>query len=198
MQFKQIIIYLERNETRSISIGTDGKFELIQTLNITKVHLVDEENELGNLTKLEREKSFHIGLLVGGDDGVRSRYGNTSEYPAFGNLVVVKETIVGLIHRSAYHFTCAGRTSTCTARVREIEAVLLRCVQNIRIPGTIDHFTSVRCLQSHFVRSHATQSVSAAAALLRTEKERLPDVGKRTEAGLYWLLWEEGCARHGA
>ena len=65
-------------------------------------------------------------FLVGGDGAIRGRVRHAGEHEALTHLVVVEEGLVGLVDGPGLDGPGAGGAGPGAARVREVDASLLR------------------------------------------------------------------------
>mmetsp|Transcript_20671 Transcript_20671/g.41721 ORF Transcript_20671/g.41721 Transcript_20671/m.41721 type:complete len:236 (-) Transcript_20671:1-708(-) len=90
-------------------------------------------------------------FLVGSDGDIGSRVGNAGKNEAVGNLVILKEGLVGLVNGSSNDLTGAGGASTSTARVRKVKTLLLSLVEHVGVIRALDDGLTLRSLKGNLV-----------------------------------------------
>ena len=67
---------------------------------------------------------------MGGDGAVRGGIGDTGEDESIALLGIIKEGLIGLVDLSADDLSSAAGAGSGTARVRKVEASLLRNIES--------------------------------------------------------------------
>jgi len=71
---------------------------------------------------------------VGGDGHVRGGVGDAGQHESVAGLVVVQEGLVALVGRSALNLSGTAGASSGAAAVRQVQAGLLCCVEDVGVP----------------------------------------------------------------
>merc|ERR1712061_746719 len=94
-------------------------------------------------------KHSELVLAVRLDGHIRGGVGDAREAEALARLVVVQEGLVGLVDRALDDLPSAARARTRTARVRQLNAVLLGLVQDVHVLRALEGLLTVWGLQGH-------------------------------------------------
>lgn len=94
----------------------------------------DKSHHLTGDEASSEELLLHVSL----DGAVRGRVGHAGKCEALAHLVVVKERAVRLVDGAGGHLASARRARARTARVRQVDAVLLSLVQHVDVLGALD------------------------------------------------------------
>jgi len=78
-------------------------------------------------------------LLFSLDCNIAGGICHTGQNKSCGNLVIVKERLIGLIYSSREDFASTGRAGTCSAGVVKFHSCFFTCVKNVLIVFTGNH-----------------------------------------------------------
>ena len=100
--------------------------------------------------------SIQLFFSVRLDGAIGSGVGHTGQNKTSFDLVVVKETLVGLIDGAGSDFACAGGTSACTTGIGEIDTLLFSGIEDVLIVRNFDGLVEAFALadQGDLIRSH--------------------------------------------
>merc|ERR1719188_822744 len=82
--------------------------------------------------------SSELVLAVGLDGHVRGGVGDASQAEAIAHLVVVQEGLVRLVDGAGQHLARAARAGARPARVRQLDSLLFRLVQDVHVLGALE------------------------------------------------------------
>lgn len=94
---------------------------------------------MGSCSALEE-----VVLGVGLDGAVRSGVGHAGEGEASRELVIVEEGLLRVVHLAGLDLARAGGARARAARVREVNARLLRAVQDVLVARGLDGLRATR------------------------------------------------------
>jgi len=77
-------------------------------------------------------------LRVGLDGAIRRRVRHAGQGEASRELVVVEERLLGVVHFAGFHLACAGGARAGAARVGQVDAGLLRHVEDVLVTRGVD------------------------------------------------------------
>jgi len=80
-----------------------------------------------------------VVLGVGHDGAVRCSVRDAGKGKASGELVVVKEALLGVVHLASGHLARAGGARASAARVREVDASLLGYIEDVLVARAFNH-----------------------------------------------------------
>mmetsp|Transcript_76692 Transcript_76692/g.185599 ORF Transcript_76692/g.185599 Transcript_76692/m.185599 type:complete len:254 (+) Transcript_76692:338-1099(+) len=119
------------------------------------------------LVHMHRYVLLALSLDVGLDGHVRLGVGDACQAVASSYLVIIQESLGGLVHRAFQDLPCTTGAGTSAARVRELEALLLCLVKNEDVLRALKGLGAVRCVKGDLVvhRNAATVTTTANAPL---------------------------------
>ena len=102
------------------------------------------------------ECSIELFFSVGLDGAVRRGVSHARQHEASFDLIVVQEALVGLINGASGDFAGAGGASASAAGVRQVDALLFCCVEDVLIIRDFDGLVETFALADHgdLVGSH--------------------------------------------
>ena len=102
------------------------------------------------------EGSIELFFSVGLDGAVRGWVCHAGQHETSFDLIVVQEALIGLINGAGGDFASASGTSTSAAGVRQVDALLFCCVEDVLIIRDFDGLVETFALADHgdLVGSH--------------------------------------------
>ena len=103
-----------------------------------------------------REGSIELFFGMGLDGAIGGGVSHARQHEASFDLIVVQEALVGLINGASGDFASAGGASASAAGVRQINALLFCCVEDVLIIRDFDGLVQTFALadQGDLVGSH--------------------------------------------
>ena len=100
--------------------------------------------------------SIQLFFSVGTDGAVGCGICDAGQHETSFNLIVVQEALVGLINGASSDLAGTGGTSASAAGVRQVDALLFCCVEDVLVVGHFDGLIETFALrnQCDLVRSH--------------------------------------------
>ena len=100
--------------------------------------------------------SIQLFFGVGLDGAVGGGIGDAGQHETSFDLIVVQEALVGLINGASGDLAGAGGTSASATGVRQVDALLFCCVEDVLVVGHFDGLVETFALrnQCDLVGSH--------------------------------------------